>query len=931
MGTDEQQKLLRPDPANRVHPSGPTPIGSRVTSALPFLLTIIFTALILLLLFLLLLTFSGNGLSAEPETYGVEIEAGNTSGRSADPGNHASFDVTITNTGDVDDSFDLFILHGDPGRSAKSWAHVNGLPENSTGNASQGSTGTIAPGEWIYLDLIFEVPRFVHGDSLLLPGVYDLILLAQSQTNGSVIDQLRFNVTVNPVYSTEVSSDEFVGLHEEPGNDIEYMVKIRNTGNVNETYQIAVLGSGIPYLGDGKKWTVVEGLTPDNQVTIPVGETKYLPVTITIPEFTEENDEAEEGHYSVKIRAISTNWSNEDDELVFEFEVDELYRIRMWLDIPGKNGTIIENGPTEITYTLNVRNLGNTDDDIMVTVPIDFCCNGKMFGWTAKFGTQTSKLLTLHPLSQRSVTMTLTIDKDTDPGYYQLRVRAESQGDTSVYVYTTVYINLTKAEYGVKLEKFTTIRRRCNPSDESEIEFKFTLTNTGNQDDTYTVKVETPLESGVYKGWTMEFEDKDNERVDQLLIPTDLKGNTDLYLSKNSRVDLTLYVTVSPDEDEDEYGDIAVSATSNNDNSVVDYVYFNLTVILPNIRITDKDTEFSIEPDSGIEEDDSIDINVRIYNDGSAETDDFWVFFYNGRGESPTDLPGNYIALEKVENIPVGQYTDVLGTWNEIPAGENDIYVYADKPIKSGSGKTLINNQFSDDGLVLESKENDNTASIGDKYQQAIDLRPDLHVIDFYVDSTVTGKTTTATVAIENRGSALAKQGSAQVSLKIGGVPIESRFSEEINPFLPEDVDIGGRIEVDFRWEVPDEEGNFTVKASVDNWAVCPYDDSMIIYVRTEEPPSETLGQDGFGMLVGFCLLVVVLMVILSATFLRKRPRSPLNTARMKKEQKKTQRMKKTPVTHTIAGQNPDSQGEPNPHSPQGDETHEPRSHHTGH
>ena len=138
----------------------------------------------------------------------------------------------------------------------------------------------------------------------------------------------------------------------------------------------------------------------------------------------------------------------------------------------------------------------------------------------------------------------------------------------------------------------------------------------------------------------MEFEDKTGARVDTIVAPTDLKGNTDLYIAKNSRVDLTLYVIVAIDEDEGDYEEIAISATSDNDNAQIEYLYFNLTVILPNIRIGDDKSEYYIEPDEDIEEGDDIDISVKIYNDGGAETDQFYVFFYNGKRESSNELPG---------------------------------------------------------------------------------------------------------------------------------------------------------------------------------------------------------------------------------------------------------------------------------------------------
>ena len=358
-----------------------------------------------------------------------------------------------------------------------------------------------------------------------------------------------------------------------------------------------------------------------------------------------------------------------------------------------------------------VRNLGNIEDEFVVNVPNDEFSGDKK-DWSARFGNMTSKTVPLDSLSQSSITMTLTIDKNTDAGNYVLQVRAESQGDTSVYVYEKLYINLTKAVFTMELEKVQTPHRKVNPQDESEIDFTFTLTNTGNVEEWYTIHVETPLGSGDYKDWIMEFEDRKGNRVKTISVPYDLEGSTDLDLAIGETVHITLYVTVAIDENEGLYDNIAISATSATDNASIEFLSFDLTVILPNIWVDNDPEYFFIEPDSGIEEGDHVDINARIFNTGEAETGEFWVFCYGSRNDSPNFLPGNYIAMEKVQNIPAGQFIDVVAMWEDIEGGEHDIYMYADKPINSGIGSTLINNQFSDRGLVLESNENDNIASM---------------------------------------------------------------------------------------------------------------------------------------------------------------------------------------------------------------------------
>jgi len=475
-----------------------------------------------------------------------------------------------------------------------------------------------------------------------------------------------------------------------------------------------------------------------------------------------------------------------------------------------------------MSYTIMCRNLGNVEDEVEITVPRDEF-GGEKRDWVVKFGTQSSTILDLHPLQLRSVVLELTIDKNTDPGQYTIRIRAESQSDSSVFEHYIIQIDLKKAEYGVALGKFPASPPRVDPADHYEVKFKFSLANTGNQDDTYTVEVETPLWSGTYKGWVMEFEDKEESRVDTLLVPSDLKGNTDLYISKNGKVDITLYVTVAIDEEVGDYYNIFISATSDNDYSQADYLGFNLTVVRPNIRVSDHIDDLWIEPDNGIEVGDNVDIIVKVYNDGDVDTGSFFVWFYNGKKSSQYGQEGTtetgLISREVVYNIPAGQFHEVLTTWYDIPYGENDIYVYADKPgfeEHTGFYDTPVPNP----GMVAESREYDNTASITLSLQHKIDLRPDLVVIDVDVDDREGGKTTTVTVTIANIGSATAFAGSGTITVKIANVPLEAKTTEssDTNTFLPENIDVGDDIDIEFLWDVPDYgEQNLTIKVVVDH------------------------------------------------------------------------------------------------------------------
>lgn len=389
----------------------------------------------------------------------------------------------------------------------------------------------------------------------------------------------------------------------------------------------------------------------------------------------------------------------------------------------------------------------------------------------------------------------------------------------SVFIFLSVLgTGTTSGEAGVQLEHQDPNRTvEINPISQVELEFGFTLTNTGDQNDSFELSVITPVTTGTYKYWSITFQDRNSERVRLMSIPGDLPDHEEEELGPNESVDIILYVLVYGDEDAGLYDFIRIHATSEADDQREDYLAFHLTVIRPNLRVSNDPGFFSISPGSGIREGDSIDIILRVFNDGTDDSGMFYVLFYNGKSESDNDVEGNTIATAQVGSIQPGSYFDVVATWENVPAGENDIFAYADKPIRIGEFRTWVGDSFGVSGLVVETIGNDNSASIAWQHQDEIDLRPDLSITGIHFDGNEGGTTTHAWVSIENNGRAKALQGSATVSLKIGGTSLKGEPFNNINPYIPEEIPIGGELNMEFIWKVPNFDDELVVKATVDH------------------------------------------------------------------------------------------------------------------
>ncbi|MCK4613718.1 MAG: hypothetical protein KAU14_02855 [Thermoplasmata archaeon] len=743
------------------------------------------------------------------ETYGVEVTTDQPEIKDKDPGENATFIANVKNIGNTNETFQLSLLSGPAGSDARDWAIIE-----------EGDQIVIQPGATKAVHVRIDIPAFSVENNDAQMGDYKVKLQAYPVNNDSKKKTVEFTVGVNAIFDLRIKS-ETPGKDEilEPEGEtvLYYPVAVRNLANTKDTIDVTVPSDELS--GEKSNWepTFAVGGGSYEKILSISNMDSLAEKDVTMKLIIDDN--TKEGQYTLRVKAKSQGDTAVYDHVTLYVNLSNpRFEAKIWADIPGKDSTLKANEDIEVTFILSIRNMGDKEDTFDIFVPSNEFPED--YDWKAYFGasgTQTEKTITLKSLSQATETLRIIIDKKTDEGNYELRVKAESQGNTSVYDYVTLYLNLTGANYGVKLQKLPRPVPKVNPADESEIEFKFTLTNTGNQDDTYTIEVETPLTSGTYKDWTMEFEDKDYQRVDKLVVPGDLTADT--YLGKGDRIDITLYVMVDIDEDEGFYPDITISATSDNDNTQVDYLGFNLTVIKPNIRVTDDPRYFYIEGGlSDIEEGDSIDINLRVYNDGSAETDEFYVWFYNGKADSLVEVAGDFLTRERVDNIPTGQYTDVLVIWDNIPAGENDIYVFADKPIKAGPYKTVgPDGKFHPDGAVLETRENDNDVSIADEYQEAIDLRPDLTVTYIDYDDNRAGETTTVTVTIANVGSADAEANTATLWIKIGGEKLKDKTTNSQNPVIQDIIEVDDEIDIEFKWDIPNEVKNYSVSARVDH------------------------------------------------------------------------------------------------------------------
>jgi uncharacterized membrane protein len=143
----------------------------------------------------------------------IEIISGPTT---VDPQGTAVWQVRVTNTGQLADTFDLMAAG----------------PLALAGSFSTDSV-TLSAGQ-------FQTVQFTADDlEIFLPGIYDLIVAAQSQANSNIISQDSWAVTITAYEAVSVA---FEPLSQTLTNTLTatYMLILTNTGNINTLYELSV-------------------------------------------------------------------------------------------------------------------------------------------------------------------------------------------------------------------------------------------------------------------------------------------------------------------------------------------------------------------------------------------------------------------------------------------------------------------------------------------------------------------------------------------------------------------------------------------------------------------------------------------------------------------------------------------------------------------
>ena len=243
--------------------------------------------------------------------------------------------------------------------------------------------------------------------------------------------------------------------------DIEYTIRVTNTGSGSDSFTLSHSG-------------VTDAELSETSLS-NIAASAYEDVTLTVP----RSALADVDTYTVTVTATSDGDSNETDDTETETIVNEptVYGLTL-LNVSDLTRTTQNTDTDDITYTLRVTNIGNSQDTIDLTKEGD----------RADQVTLSQDSLALAADTAADVTVTLPRSALDVVGTYRLLVTATSQGDSSKQAALTMTTIVTDGSIPalrldtIEIEVLEGLRQTTQTTDTEDVTYTLRITNISGFD-----------------------------------------------------------------------------------------------------------------------------------------------------------------------------------------------------------------------------------------------------------------------------------------------------------------------------------------------------------------------------------------------------------------------------------------------------------------
>ena len=426
--------------------------------------------------------------SAE-EVYGVSMSS-NVSSASVEKNENAVYNITIENTGNQLDTFDLTLF---------SESGINASLSDTSVVLDSGKTGNV----------ILTVNGSTTGD-------YTTRVTASSQ-NSSKTKTITMSTTILSAISLSVAPQSLAITT--GGENVTYTLTLNNTGNIQHIYN---LSASEPANANSTL----------NQTTVTLNPGESTSIELNVSSGTS-------GTYTVQVVVNTTSAGGvlEEASIATTTTVNPAAVYGVSLSVSPTSRSV--DAGVNATYTLTVQNAGNLDDTLNLT----------LINPRADFATLTKSITSeLDPGGSETILLNVS---DSEGGSYEVKVIAESQHDpgkqdsvtttTNVLSYGVVITSdsTSKTAYAGNLSTYTlTIENTGNTEDTYDL----TLSNESWLDLASISTDSISLASGASEEVTLNVKDSESGTTYWAVVTATSQGNP----NKNDSVNVTTTFVDAP-------------------------------------------------------------------------------------------------------------------------------------------------------------------------------------------------------------------------------------------------------------------------------------------------------------------------------------------------------------------------------------------------
>lgn len=445
--------------------------------------------------------------TSEEVTHGVAITSVETTKETTDANTGVEYILKVTNTGNIEDT----ILLGSSAEVGIGGAFLGSFKKvNSQDIPTSQLEITLDPGETT--DVIF----IASGDLLSKPSIYPIKVTATSKGDTTKTAEITTITTIKAVYGVTIQGvGNLIQEIADVSTDVNYTVRIRNTGNIQDT--IILLTSGD-----------ISATLSSNTAILESGSSKVINVTIPRESLSKA------GNYEVKITAISQHDALMKAEITTNTIVLPIYDVT--IDGIGDLTSETDDASDGVSYKFSLSNTGNTDDIIDLSISGDIT------------GTLSQTTVSLSHGTSKEITLTIPGSALTKAGDYSVKVTATSQGDLAKIAEISTTTSILSV-YDVNLVGVGDLTSETSNASDG-VSYRFTISNIGNTDDIIDLSTSGDV-SGTLSQTTVSLSDGSSTAV-TLSIPGSV-------LTKAG--DYTVKVTATSQGDSGKSAEISTTTT----------------------------------------------------------------------------------------------------------------------------------------------------------------------------------------------------------------------------------------------------------------------------------------------------------------------------------------------------------------------------------